>query len=111
MRKQWSISDDHDDVQKLLQNIIDLAENREFIEYGTVSNTSTDMAEYFRYYGNQMVFWHDLMLGCSDYADIDDVENDEDEELWLNIRSHKQFKGEKKAAWKAAMARSKASRS
>ena len=99
MRKQWSISDDHDDIQKLLQNIIDLAENREFIVYGTVSNTSTDMAEYFRYYGNQIVFWHDLMLGCSDYADIDDVENDEDEELWLNIRRHKQFKGEKKAAY------------
>lgn len=98
MRKQWPI-DDHDDVQKFIQNVIDLAEKREFIVYGTVRNTSTDMAEYFRYYGNQIVFWNDLMLGCSDYADIDAAENDEDEELWLNIRRQKQFKGEKKAAY------------
>ena len=98
MRKQWPI-DDHDDVQKFLQKVIDLAEKREFVAYGTVRNTSTDMAEYFRYYGNQIVYWDDLMLGCSDYADIDAAENDEDEELWLNIRRQKQFKGEKKAAY------------
>ena len=98
MRKQWPI-DDHDDVQKFLQKVIDLAEKREFVAYGTVRNTSTDMAEYFRYYGNQIVYWDDLMLGCSDYADIDPAVNDEDEELWLNIRRHKQFKGEKKAAY------------
>lgn len=98
MRKQWPI-DDPDDVQKFIQNVIDLAEKREFVAYGTVRNTSTDMAEYFRYYGNQIVYWDDLMLGCSDYADIDPAVNDEDEELWLNIRSHKQFKGEKKAAY------------
>ena len=98
MRKQWPI-DDPDDVQKFIENVIDLAENREFIVYGTVRNTSTDMAEYFRYYGNQIVYWDDLMLGCSDYADIDPAVNDEDEELWLNIHRQKQFKGEKKAAY------------